>query len=79
MTRQLEDDDDDQIRQYRRAYERGGWRAVIRLADAARDAREKLLVDRVEHYLEHLISSTGQENPTLTVRDVRARLFDVPQ
>jgi hypothetical protein len=74
-----EDDDEQQIRDYRSAYSHGGWRAVIRLADAARDAREKALVDRVEGYLEHLIDTTGQENPSLTVRDVRARLFDIPQ
>lgn len=74
-----EDDDEQQIRDYRAAYSHGGWRAVIRLADAARDARERLLVRRVEGYLEHLIETTGEENPTLTVRDVRARLFEVPQ
>ena len=74
-----EDDDDQQIRDYREAFEEDGWRGVVRLADAARDAREKKLVDRVEGYLEAVIRDTGRENPSITVRDVRARLFDTPQ
>jgi flagellar biosynthesis/type III secretory pathway protein FliH len=59
--------------------EHGTWRAVALVAEAIRDAREKKIVDRVEHYLEHLIETTGQENPSLTVKDVRRRLFEVPQ
>ena len=55
------------------------WVQVARVAASIRDAREKVIVDRVEHYLEDLIDSTGQENPSLTVRDVRKRLFEVPQ
>jgi len=74
-----EDDDDDQILQFKQAHSRGGWRAVVQLADALRDARERIIVTRVEHYLEQLIADSGEENPTLTVRDVRARLFEVPQ
>lgn len=74
-----EDDDDDQIIQFRQAHAHGGWRAVVELADALRDARERVIVTRVEHYLEALVMTTGQENPTLTVRDVRARLFEIPQ
>jgi hypothetical protein len=74
-----EDDDEQQIRQYRRAHATGGWRAVIRLADAARDARERVIVTRVERYLQRLIRDSGEENPTLTVRDVRARLYEIPQ
>lgn len=63
----------------RDAHERGGWRAAALVAEAIRDAREKTIVDRVEHHLEALIVRSGQENPSLTVRDVRARLFEVPQ
>lgn len=74
-----EDDDDAQIIKFRDAHARGGWRAVVELADAFRDARERVLVNRVEGYLEKLIHDTGEENPQLTVRDVRARLFEVPQ
>jgi hypothetical protein len=79
-----EDDDDAQITQYRNAYTNAGgstagWRAVVRLADLARDKREAVIVGRVEHYLEQLIEDTGEENPSLTVRDVRARLFEIPQ
>lgn len=74
-----EDDDEDQIRRYRHAHARGGWRAVIRLADAARDAREKQIIDRVERYLEQVIRDSGEENPVLTVREVRARMFEIPQ
>ena len=74
-----EDDDDAQEVQYRDAYQRGGWRAVIRLADAARDERERILVTRVNNYLQDRIDTTGHENPAVTVRDVRARLFDIPQ
>jgi adenosyl cobinamide kinase/adenosyl cobinamide phosphate guanylyltransferase len=55
------------------------WVQVARVAALIRDAREKAIVDRVEHYLEDLIETTGVENPTLTVRDVRAQLFEVPQ
>lgn len=77
--RRVEDDDDAQVAAYRAAHARGGWRAVIRLADAARDERERIIVTRVERYLHDLIDTTGQENPTLTVRDVRARLHEVPQ
>jgi adenosyl cobinamide kinase/adenosyl cobinamide phosphate guanylyltransferase len=55
------------------------WVQVARVAASIRDAREKVIVDRVEHYLEDLVDSTGQENPSLTVRDVRKRLFEVPQ
>lgn len=74
-----EDDDNAQAAKFRQAHRDGGWLAVVRLADAYRDARERRLVDRVEGYLEDLIRETGRENPSLTVRDVRARLFDVPQ
>jgi hypothetical protein len=55
------------------------WVRVARVAALIRDAREKVIVDRVEHYLEDLIEDTGQENPSLTVRDVRRRLSEVPQ
>lgn len=55
------------------------WAKVARVAALIRDAREKVIVERVEHYLEDLIEATGQENPSLTVRDVRARLFEIPQ
>lgn len=75
----MADDDDVQIARFRAAHTDGGWLAVVRLAEAQRDAREALIVGRVEHYLEHLIRVTGDRNPTLTVRDVRARLFEVPQ
>lgn len=64
---------------FRDAYNAGGWPAVVILAAALRDAREKIIVDRVERHLEQLIITTGQRNPTLTVRDVRARLFEIPQ
>lgn len=58
----------------------GTWRAVAIAAVRVRDAREKVIVDRVEHFLEKLIEDTGVENPSLTVKDVRDRLFsEVPQ
>jgi redox-regulated HSP33 family molecular chaperone len=64
----------------RAAFEEDGtWRAVALIAHAIRDAREKVIVDRVEHYLEELVEHSGQQNPSLTVRDVRRRLFEVPQ
>jgi hypothetical protein len=75
----MADDDDEQIRRFRSARRHGGWLGVVRLAEAQRDAREAQIVSRVESYLEQLIADTGQRNPTLTVRDVRAHLFEVPQ
>jgi hypothetical protein len=58
----------------------GDWTQVARAVVAIRDARERVIVNRIEHYLEDLIEDTGEENPTLTVKDVRDRLFpEVPQ
>lgn len=74
-----EDGSDEQIAQFKAAFDNGGWLKVVVLANAIRDAREKLLVDRVEKWLEQVIRDTHRENPSITVRDVRARLFDTPQ
>jgi hypothetical protein len=70
---------DDLASRLHEAYLGGGWLAAARLTEAIRDAREKAIVDRVEGYLEDLIESRGEPNPLLSVRDVRRRLFEVPQ
>ena len=74
-----EDGDDTLAERFRQAHAAGGWQAVVDLAHALRDAREATIVRRVNGYLSQLITDTGEENPTLTVRDVRAHLFEVPQ
>lgn len=75
----MEDGDPAFIEELKARLEADGWQGVADLANLRRDRREALLIGRVEGYLQRLIIETGEENPTLTVRDVRAHLHEIPQ
>lgn len=72
------DDDPIQEAPLRAFLEQKGWDEFVRLVRSYRDAREKKIVEAVNGFLQERVDADGPD-ATVSVVDVRARLFEVPQ